>query len=147
MNRRTAPWSWILIVVVLGLVAKHAYRSFVHEQAIYDFGLSNVLPSFFTIIFFVFLLSRWRRATGWMFVGLLLGSLSYELSQMEHFRDTLPIFYSGDQTFDAWDILASVVGWLVALGLLHFAGSARSQTPQHVAEQSFSADARKASRG
>lgn len=45
MNRRTAPWSWIAIVVVLGLVAKHPYRSFVHEQALHDFGLSNVLPS------------------------------------------------------------------------------------------------------
>ena len=146
MNRRTAPWSWIAIVVVLGLVAKHPYRSFVHEQALYDFGLSNVLPSFFSIILFVFVLSRWK-ATGWMFFGLLLGSLSYELSQMEYFRDTLRIIYSGGQTFDAWDIVASIVGWLVALGLVRFAGSASSSTPEYVAEQSFPADAPKASRG
>ena len=146
MNRRTAPWSWIAIVVVLGLVAKHPYRSFVHEQALYDFGLSNVLPSFFSIILFVFVLSRWR-ATGWVFLGLLLGSLSYELSQMEYFRDTLPVFYSDNQTFDTWDILASIVGWLVAVGLVHFAGSARPSTPAYVAEQSSPADAREASRG
>lgn len=147
MNRRTAPWSWIVIVAVLGLVARYASRGLVHEHAIYDLGLSNVLPSFFSIVFFVFVLSRWRMASGWAFVGLLLGSLSYELSQMEYFRDTLPVFFSDNQTFDPWEILSRIVGWLVAVGLLYFAGSARPSTLEYVAEQSSPADARKASRG
>jgi len=147
MNRRTAPWSWIVIVVVLGLVARYGHRALVHEQAGYDLGLSNVLPSFFTIVLFVFVLSRWRMVSGWAFVGLLLGSLSYELSQMEYFRGMLPVSYSDNQTFDVWDILGSIVGWLVAVGLVHFAGSAMPSTPQHVAEQSFPGDARKGSRG
>lgn len=146
MNRRTAPWSWIAIVVALGLVAKHPYRMFVHEQAIRDFGLSNVLPSFFTIVFFVLVLSRWRMATFWMFAGLLLGSLSYELSQAEYFRDALPAFYSADQVFDPWDILACIVGWLVAVGLVYFRRNGRPSTSEYVPEQSSPAEAREASR-
>jgi hypothetical protein len=62
MSRQGAPWPWIVVVVALGLVAKHPYRSFIENEALNDLGLANVLPSFFTIILFVLLLSRWSAS-------------------------------------------------------------------------------------
>ena len=136
MIKRTAPWFWIVVVILLGVIAKGPYRSYVYEHALNDFGLANVMPSFFTVILFVFLLSRWWSHPA-LFVGILGGSLGTELNHLD----------SAGRTFDVWDMVAIVVGWLVAVALLGFRKAPINLSPGDTAEQSTSADRAKARSG
>jgi hypothetical protein len=75
---------------------------------------------------------------------------------LEYFSETIPAFYSSSQTFDPWDIVASIAGWGIAVALVRFAGqmtpglhqSARAFLPAApVAEQSIPTDRSKARSG
>ncbi len=136
MNIRPAPWSWIAIVMLVGVLAKGPYRAFVRDNELSDFGFANVSPSFFFIAFLVFVVSRWTTNPAAL-AGLLGAAIGTELVQ----------FNVIGRTFDVWDLVAGIAGWSAGIGLLRFGSRSTSPVSENAAEQSIPADRAKARSG
>ena len=119
VGRKVPAW-WVWSIIALGIIAKHPYRRFVRDNSIYDLGLSQVLPSFFLPIFVVLLLAHIGRLRPAVFFGLVVGTYTYEISQLDVVKRTVPLLGSVG-TFDMADITAITLGYSISLLLLHFA--------------------------
>jgi glycopeptide antibiotics resistance protein len=94
---------------VLGFIAKLPFRKFIYENNIYDFGLSGSLPSFLYVIgiIFIFLYFNGGEDRKRVFMTMLImtaGALAYEFEQ-----------YFSNMVFDINDVIATILGGLVAL--------------------------------
>lgn len=133
MTIKSAPWSWIVVALMLSIAAKGPYRVFIRENALNDFGISNVLPGFLFIMFISFAASRWTTQPA-AFAGLLAAGIGTEILQLD----------KPGRTFDWWDLVAVFAGWCVAIALLRFHGKSKSMVAENAAEQRIPADRAKA---
>ena len=97
-----------LAFIIIGLLVKTFYRSYIYTNEINDFGLADSLPSLFYVIGF----SQLLMISSFKFPSLVilfvsLGSVVYEFKQ----------FYISDH-LDIPDIVASIVGGIVSYMIL-----------------------------
>lgn len=97
-----------LVFVIIGLVAKSYYRSYIISHGIDDFGLADSLPSFLFVIGFsqILQISSFRFPALFILV-VSLGSVIYEFKQ-----------YYSSGTLDVNDIIASLAGGLISYIIL-----------------------------
>jgi glycopeptide antibiotics resistance protein len=94
---------------ILGFIAKVPYRKFIYENNIFDFGLSDSLPSFLYIIgiIFIFLYFNGGENRKRVFMTIIImtaGALPYEFEQ-----------YFSNMIFDIKDVSATILGGSAAL--------------------------------
>ncbi|HAP36905.1 MAG TPA: hypothetical protein DCQ28_13595 [Bacteroidetes bacterium] len=97
--------------LLLGFASTLLYRKYISSNHIYDFGLADSLPNFFAVFGFSYLmLFHYQKKVGktsphYFFISAL-SMIAYEISQR---------YESG--TFDIRDIIASIIGSVVAYGV------------------------------
>lgn len=99
---------------ILGFASKLVYREYIYNNAIYDYGLADCLPSFFCIVGLAFLVSSFYKPSNEQNIvificGGVTGSLFYEFEQL-----------SSSMVFDYKDIIAIIAGAVFSLILYKY---------------------------
>jgi hypothetical protein len=117
-SRRAAYLTLFVVAFSLTELGRYVYRPFVYERGLSDFGLADKMGNHLgavTLVFFILFVMHATRVESYIVLGVVtFGYVGYELAQR-----WLP-----GSTSDPKDIVASLIGGVIALVLLRLVDAA-----------------------